>query len=88
MLSAGDTMRQAMMTANDYLIEARHILSEKVGECDDTDAIELCKVMAQDYHTMMMCNQFEEFNKQLEFLVLGVERLCNSECCLDGEEEE
>ena len=53
-------MRQAGMTADDYLSKAYKILDAEYEDWTVRDAIELAKVMAQDFHTAMMCMKMRE----------------------------
>lgn len=54
-------LRQAGMTAEHYLNEAYKVLKDNgYEEWTVRDAIELCKVMAQDYHSGIMCIKIQE----------------------------
>ena len=59
-LSAREAMEQAAMTARHYLSKACDILEDEYSEYSMVDAIELTKVMAQDFHTAMMCMKMQE----------------------------
>ncbi len=59
-LDGSSAMRQAGMTADDYLSKAYKILKNEYEGWDVKDAIELAKVMAQDFHTAMMCIKMQE----------------------------
>lgn len=65
-LNPDDAMRQAGMTADDYLSKAYAILRENPENCSARDAIELSKVMAQDFHTSMMCLKLQEIRDSLK----------------------
>lgn len=66
-IDAYGAMRQAGMTADHYLAEAYKILKDECYE-DWTvrDAIELAKVMAQDFHTAMMCMKMQEIRDAIQ----------------------
>ncbi len=53
-------VRQAVMTADDYLSKSYEILHGEYDNWTVRDAIELSKVMAQDFHTAMMCMKMQE----------------------------
>ena len=59
-------MRQAGVTAHDYLVCARRILEKSGDKWTISDAIELTKVMAQDYHTEMMCMNMQEIRASID----------------------
>jgi len=64
-----DAMRQAASTAEYYLNESYRILKE--NDYEDwrvADAIELAKVMAQDFHSAMMCMKMQEIRDALHGL--------------------
>ncbi len=60
-------MEQAKSTAHDYLYSACNILDkvEGKGEWKPEHAIELCKVMAQDFHSTMMGIKMQEIRDKL-----------------------
>jgi hypothetical protein len=51
-MDADSYMRQAVMTAHDYFIDARKILKDAEVEFTTSDIIALATVMAMDFHTM------------------------------------
>jgi hypothetical protein len=55
-------LRQAGMTAHDYLLRAYAILKNDYNDHDwgIKDAIELAKIMAQDYHSSIMAIKMQE----------------------------
>jgi len=59
-LDGESAIRQAGMTADDYLSKAYKILEDGYENWSVRDAIELAKVMAQDFHTTMMCMKMQE----------------------------
>jgi len=66
-LDGDSAMRQAGMTADDYLYKAYEIL-RKYDDWTISDAIELSKVMAQDFHTAMMCIKAQEIRDSIQEL--------------------
>lgn len=60
-----NAMRQAGMTAEDYLNKAYKILKEEYEDWTVRDAIELAKIMAQDFNTAMMCMKMQEIRDAL-----------------------
>ena len=66
-LSPTDAMRQAGMTADDYLSKAFKILKDDYEDWTIRDAIELGKIMAQDFHTSMMCLKMQEIRDVIRF---------------------
>ena len=58
-ISPESAIRQAGNTADDYLVKAFRIL-EDYDKFTLSDAIELTKVMAQDFHTSIMCMKMQE----------------------------
>jgi hypothetical protein len=65
-LDGTSAMRQAGMTADDYLSKAYRILEEQYENWTVRDAIELAKVMAQDFHTAMMCMKMQEIRDAIK----------------------
>lgn len=61
-------MRQAGMTAEDYLSKAYKILKDEYEEWTVRDAIELAKIMAQDFHTALMCMKMQEIRDSIREL--------------------
>lgn len=59
-LNSMDALRQAEITADHYLRKSHDILKEYYEDSSIGDAIELAKVMAQDFHTCMMCLKMQE----------------------------
>jgi len=59
-LDTTSAMRQAGMTADDYLSKAYTILKNEYDDWTIRDAIELAKIMSQDFHTSMMCMKMQE----------------------------
>jgi len=66
-LDPEDAMRQAGMTADDYLSKAHQILKQGYEDWTIRDAIELAKVMAQDFHTAMICVKMQEIRDAIRF---------------------
>lgn len=66
-------MRQAGMTAEDYLSKAYKILENLDGEWTTGDAIELSKVMAQDYHTSLIGLKMQEIRDAIYSLSTSVD---------------
>lgn len=71
-LEPQDAMRQAGMTAQHYLNEAYSILAKEYDNWTVSDAIELSKVMAQDFHTTMMSIKMQEIRNALHELDLTI----------------
>ena len=67
-LDGESAMRQAGMTADDYLSKAYDILKREYDDWTVRDAIELAKIMAQDYHTAMMCMKAQEIRDSIQEL--------------------
>ena len=67
-LDGTSVMRQAGMTADDYLSKAYQILKEDYEDWTVRDAIELAKIMAQDFHTAMMCMKMQEIRDSIHEL--------------------
>jgi hypothetical protein len=67
-LDGTSAMRQAGMTATDYLSKAYDILKQDYDGWSVGDAIELAKVMAQDFHTSMMCMKMQEIRDAVQEL--------------------
>jgi len=64
-----DAMRQAASTAEYYLNESYRILKE--NDYEDwkvADVIELAKVMAQDFHSAMICMKMQEIRDAVHSL--------------------
>lgn len=59
-------MRQAGLTAEDYLSKAYDILRRDYEDWTVRDAIELSKVIAQDYHTSVMGLKMQEIRDAIE----------------------
>ena len=59
-LDTDGLMRQAGLTADDYLAKSYDILFRSYEGFTVSDAIELSKVMAQDFHTTMMAVKMQE----------------------------
>ncbi len=59
-LDGTSAMRQAGYTAESYLNAAYKILKDEYEDWTVRDAIELAKIMAQDYHTAFMCMKMQE----------------------------
>jgi len=59
-LDGTNAMRQAGMTADEYLSKACKILKDGHDAWTLRDAIELSLVMAQDFHTAMMCMKMQD----------------------------
>ena len=55
LIDANEALRQAGMTAEDYLRKAITILKDQEVKWTIKDAIEIAKVMALDFFTTMMC---------------------------------
>jgi len=55
-----NALRQASMTADDYLSKAYDILKRDYEDWGVRNAIELAKIMAQDFHTTCMCIKMQE----------------------------
>lgn len=64
-LDPSDAMRQAGITADDYLSKAYQILKDNYEDWTVRDAIELAKIMAQDFHTAMMCVKMQEIRDSI-----------------------
>jgi hypothetical protein len=64
-LDGTGAMRQAGMTADDYLSKAYEILKSEYEDWTVRDAIELAKIMAQDFHTAMMCVKMQEIRDSI-----------------------
>lgn len=64
-LSADGAMRQAGMTAEDYLSKAYKILKDEYEDWTVKEAIELAKIMAQDFHTSVMCVKMQEIRDEI-----------------------
>lgn len=67
-LDPKSSMRQAGMTAEDYLSKAYKILNDEHDDWTVSDAIELAKIMAKDFHTSMMCMKMQEIRDALHEL--------------------
>ena len=67
-LDGESAMRKAGMTAADYLSKAYDILKEDYDKWSVGDAIELAKIMAQDFHTSMMCMKMQEIRDSIHEL--------------------
>ena len=67
-LDPTSAMRQAGMTAEDYLSKAYKILNDEYNDWTVRDAIELAKIMAEDFHTSMMCMKMQEIRDALNEL--------------------
>lgn len=67
-LDSDGAMRQAGMTAEHYLNAAYKILTDGDWEFNTSDAIELSKVMATDFHTCMMCMKMQEIRDSVNLL--------------------
>jgi hypothetical protein len=65
-LDGDSAMRQSGMTADDYLSKSYKILEDGYENWSVRDAIELAKVMAQDYHTSMMCMKMQEIRDAIK----------------------
>jgi hypothetical protein len=59
-LEPNDALQQAVRTGQHYLREAFKILEEEYPGYTVEDSIQLAKVMAQDFHTAMMCRKMQE----------------------------
>lgn len=59
-LDTDGLMRQAVLTADYYLAKAYDILKRDYEDCTVKDAIELSKVIAQDFHTALMAVKMQE----------------------------
>ena len=79
MLSSSGAMKQAEMTADDYLMWARSILEKSGVTWTISDAIELTKVMAQDYHTAMMCMKMQEIRNSINAFTESHESTCDDD---------
>lgn len=64
-LNLDGLMRQAVMTADDYLARAYEILKRDYDDWSVGDAIELAKVIAQDFHTSVMGLKMQEIRDSL-----------------------
>lgn len=64
-LDPSGAMRQAVSTADDYLCNAFSILEKKYEDWTIRDAIELAKIMAEDFHTAMMCAKMQEIRDSI-----------------------
>ncbi len=71
-ISAENAMKQAGMTAEDYLSTAYNILKDEYEDWSVRDAIELAKVMAQDFHTTMMIMKIQEIRDEIMDLSIEV----------------
>ena len=58
-IGLNDLMRQSGLTADDYLSKAHSILKDYDNR-SIRDAIELAKIMAQDFHTSVMALKMQE----------------------------
>lgn len=65
-LDCDSAMRQAGMTAEDYLSKAYKILKDEYEDWSVRDAIELAKVISQDFHTTMMCMKMQEIRDAIQ----------------------
>ena len=61
-------MRQAGMTADHYLQLAFDILKKDYEDWTVSDAVELSKVMAQDFHTSMVGLKMQEIRDAINAL--------------------
>jgi len=59
-ISISNAFQQAKSTADDYLGAAIDILDKHEMPYKVSEAIEVAKVMAQDFHTAMMCMKLQE----------------------------
>lgn len=68
-LEPEDAMRQAWMTAEHYLNSAYKVLKDNDYEdWSVRDAIELAKIMSQDFHTAMTCMKMQEIRDAINLL--------------------
>lgn len=74
-LNHAQAMKQAGMTADDYLSHAYEILRKDYENWSIGDAIELSKVIAQDFHTTMMCMKMQEIRDSIVCkLIFGIDK--------------
>lgn len=59
-LSPIDAMKQVSITGHIYFEEALKILQKQKNSWSISDAIELAKILAQDFHTVMLCTKMQE----------------------------
>lgn len=59
-ITIDNAFNQAKLSAEEYFDEAYKYLHEKFGENKIDCAIELAKIMAQDFHTIMICAKLQE----------------------------
>jgi len=59
-------LNQASKTSSHYLGESYKILNCECGDWSVGDAIELAKVMAQNFHTSMMCLKMQEIRDAIK----------------------
>lgn len=64
-LDSMGALRQAEITADHYLSHAYEILRKEYDGWSVRDAIELAKIMAQDFHTAMMCIKMQEIRNAI-----------------------
>lgn len=64
-LDSNGALRQAILTAEDFLRCASRILDKSDDRWTIRDAIELAKVMATDFNTSMMCLKLQEIRDAL-----------------------
>lgn len=70
-LDSTSAMRQAGMTADDYLGMAKNILKNHDDDVFDwtlKEAVELAKVISKDFHTTMMCLKMQEIRDAINDL--------------------
>jgi hypothetical protein len=73
-----EATRQAGLKADDYLSKAYRILKEDYGYEDWTvrDAIELAKIMAQDFNTTATCIKMQEIRDAIHDLTNAISEQC------------
>lgn len=66
-ISIENAFRQAKMTAEHYLAESYKIIENYSDQKSNIAvAVELAKVMAQDFHTTIMATKIQEIRDKLE----------------------
>lgn len=68
-------MRQAALTADDYLADAYRILKRDYEDWTIRDAIELSKVIAQDFHTSMVGLKLQEIRDALYTVSVSIDKV-------------
>lgn len=68
-------MRQAALTADDYLADAYRILKRDYEDWTIRDAIELSKVIAEDFHTSMVGLKLQEIRDALHTVSVSIDKV-------------